>query len=442
MNLLKIRWKLPYGLFFTKILICLTVALYGQENNQISGYVIDQETGNPVPYASLGVPEQQKGISANINGYFRLLIPEFNRDYHLQISSIGYKRLRIPLSEIDLNQEQRFYLVPEPKVLDEIIIVGKTQTLEDLVKTASKNRKIYLRSTPYLMNGFYREILKVENEYQGFTESQGILYMNGYNPRYKNNSKHLTYDLIQWKNTRRSDYPQPHYLEVAALLKAKDYYLHQGPLHSRNLGRLEYNVTDSTSYQDHLVLEISFAPRQDASEQIPYSGKMFVKEDDQALLRMEIEANGPEPFLKASDAEQSIHGNFEINFIFFENQYYLGHCSYHRSFTADGKQTDWYTELFGASFANQPAMFLNYNQRAVLFSEMLNPKVNYNPGFWDEFSFVQHSYYQEISSEWQQDLADEFEDNHNKRLKPLPEGYENYEQIANDRNTLDFIMQR
>ena len=185
----------------------------------------------------------------------------------------------ISLSQVDWETEQRFDLLPEPQLLDEIVIIGKKNTLEDLVKSTSKNRKVYLRSTPYLMNGFYREVLTIDQEYQGLTEGQGILYLNGYNSGYKNNNKHLTYDLMQWKHLRRSNYPEKHsqYLEITDLLKAKDYYLHEGPLRKRNLNKLDYVVTDSTSYQDRLVLEISFQPKPEFQQEIPYQGKMFVK---------------------------------------------------------------------------------------------------------------------------------------------------------------------
>lgn len=422
-------------LWLVLLFLVLPSASYGQQNFQLAGYIIDQETGEPVPYASVGIIEQQKGISANINGYFRLLLNENNPQHHLQISSIGYQRKILPLSEIAWGSEQQFYLVPELKILDEIVIVGNVQSPEDLLKAASKNRKVYLRSDPYLMNGFYREVLKVDSEYQGLTEAQGILFMNGYDPRYKNDRHHLTYDLVQWKHIRRSDYPQDQqrYLEVAALLKAKDYYLHNGPLQNKNLDRLTYTVTDSTSYQDHLVLEISF-------ESPEFSGKMYIKEDDQALLQLELEATGPEPFLRRSESEHQISSKFQISFLLFEGQYYLGHCSFSRSLTEGTKRIDWYTELFGATFSDQKAMFLNYNQRLVLFSEMLNPMVNYDPEFWKEFSFALNSSYSGLSEG--QDLENQFESHHNQRLIPLPEGFENYEQMVNDRGALDLLMER
>ena len=432
---------IKFGLLCVLIIYPQVNRIYAQQTNPLKGFVIDMNTGEPVPYALVGVPQQQRGISANINGYFELILLEVNQNHHLQISSIGYERMLVPLSEIEWDQEQHFELKPKPTVLDEVVIFGKSTTVEELVKYASKNRKVYLRSKPYLMNGFYREVLKIKNEYEGLTEAQGILYMNGYNPGYKNNSDHLTYDLAQWKNIRRSKYPdqEKRYMEIATLLKAKDYYLHDGPLHRKNLNKFRYTVSDTSLYQDRLVLVIDFTPKEAFSRSINYHGKMYLKEDDQALLNLEVEANGPHPFLKNSPSKSEIRSHFEISFSLFDGQYYLNHTSFQRSFTKDGKLTSWSTELIGTSFTNQGATFLNYNQRAVLYSEMLNPLINYDPKFWEDFSFSQGVDFKNMT-DLNQELELQFKNHHNLRLTPLPAGIDSYQQMSNDRDALDFIM--
>lgn len=420
-------------------LLCSTV-VYSQVEYQISGYIVDAETGEPVSYASIGVPQQEKGISSNINGYFNLLLSENNPDHSLRISSIGYQQLSISLSDVKWGQEQTIQLVPETRLLKEIVILGKSQSIDEAIKSTSKNRKRFLRSRPYLMHGLYRELLKVDGNIEGFTEGHGILYMNGYDPRYKNNKSHLTYDLIQWKHLRRSDYPTASYIEIAALLKAKDYYLHEGPLKKGNLNKFTYRVTDSTTYQDRLVLEVEFNPRKDFQNELRYHGRMYIKEDDQALLRLEIESTGPEPYLKSTESEDQIIGQFDVSFILFDGQYYLGKTSYQRYYAQEGQQFDWKMELLGASFTNQPAMFLNTRQRTVLFSEMLNPRINYDPGFWDSFTLVPNDELDRLDLD--PNIKSQFQAHHEKRLKPLPDGFETYEQMSNDRNALDFMMQR
>lgn len=431
-----------FGLLWVLILNPHVNKIFAQEFNTLKGFVVDMDSGDPIPYALVGVPKQQRGISASINGYFQLILPEVNKDHHLQISSIGYERLSLPLSEIDWDREQRFELKLKPTVLDEVVVTGKSYTVEELVKHASKNRKVYLRSKPYLMNGFYREVLKIRDEYQGITEAQGILYMNGYNPGYKNNNDHLTYDLAQWKHIRRSNYPDQEkgYLEIGALLKAKDYYLHDGPLHRNNLNKFHYTISDTSLYQDRLVLVIDFSPKEAFAKSITYHGRLYIKEDDQALLNLEVEASGPHPFLRNTESKSGTSSHFEVSFLLFDGQYYLNHTSFQRLYTRDGNLINWTSELIGASFSNQGASFLNYNHRVVLYSEMLNPLINYDPTFWNNFIFSQGADFKKIS-DLHRDIEQQFQNNHNKRLIPLPDGIGSYQQMATDRNALDFILQ-
>jgi hypothetical protein len=123
------------------------------------------------------------------------------------------------------------------------------------------------------------------------------------------------------------------------------------------------------------------------------------------------------------------------------DQYYFKNASYHQAFQMNGHQYRWTTELLGASFTGQRAMFINYQQRAVLYSEMLNPNINYQQKFWADYSFAEDGMFDTISSEIQ-GLEKQFEHNNDLRLVPLPEGFDSYQQMSNDRDALDFIMQR
>jgi hypothetical protein len=378
-----------------------------------------------------------------MNGFFRFIVPEKNMGHHLQISSIGYRRLLVPFTAIDWGSEQKFELQPEPTLLEEIVIVGKSETLNELVKSVSKRRKHYLRSKPYLMNGFYKEALKVDGNYRGYTEAQGMLYLNGYDAGYKNSRHHVTYDLAQWKHMRRSNYPDSNnsYLQIASLLRAKDFYLHDGPLKKGNLNKLNYRITDSTTYQDRLVLEISFEPKEQYRDELRYRGSMYITEDDQALLQLAVVSDDYEPYMRPSGEQDGVTSSFEINFFRFEGQYYLGRASLNRSYDQSNQEVNWYMELVGASFSGQQAMFLTYNQRVVLYSEMLNPLVNYDSSFWNDFSFNRSREALEMAESYP-DLGEQFSERHNQRLVPLPEGYDNYTQMANERNALDFLMNR
>lgn len=421
------------------LLFCLP--LLGQQELRVSGYVVDGESGQPVPYATVGVPEQQVGISANINGYFNLQLKEINSSHHLQISSIGYERLSVSFSDIAWDSEQQFVLDPRTTILEEIVIRGQQQTPQQLVASTSKNRKRYLRSTPYLMHGFYRETLQLQDRYQGITEAQGIFYINGYDPRFKNNQNPvMTYDVAQWKQMRRNHYPEAGYLKVGKLLKAKDYYLYDGPLQKQNLEKFKFTVEDSTQYLERMVLVVNFEPLAAYQQELNYRGKMMIKEDDQALLALEVEHLGPLPFLKEKEGEDQLNSHFSISFLYFEGQYYLKRSSFEQNLVKGNVPTRITTEIIGGSFTDQKATFLNNAQRTVLYSDMLNPQIHYDPEFWKNYRYASNELLRQLADSGD-DLEKEFQQNDQMRLVPLPEGFENYEQMVNDQNLLDFFMQ-
>ncbi|MDH3710771.1 MAG: carboxypeptidase-like regulatory domain-containing protein [Cyclobacteriaceae bacterium] len=414
---------------------------YGQQVQEITGYVLDANTSEPVSYASVGVPDQATGISANLNGYFNLRLNTTNMDHFLEVSSIGYSRKRIPFSSITWGEEIIIRLDPEITMLREVVIEGRRQTLEDIIASTSRNRKEYLRSTPYLTNVFYRETLQIGDKYAGITEAQGIFYINGYNPKYKNNQNQvMTYDVAQWKHMRRSSYPSESYLRIGKLLKAKDYYLHDGPLKRKNLQKFRYTVVDTSQYQDQAVLVVEFSPLPAYSEEFNYHGRMLIKEDDKALLSIEVEQRGSEPYLAQKEDKQQQSSTFSISFMKFNDQYYLNRSSLMQSYHSPDGPLQYQLEIIGGPFSKQKPKFLNNAQRAVLYSDMLNPAINYDPNFWDAYKFAESEVFKKVEAEIS-NLDQLFEQNHQLRLVPLPEGMESYEQMVNEQSILEFFMQ-
>ena len=432
-------------ILFKLVLACLCAGMWqpvtAQEVTELTGVIVDAENGEPVPFASVGVTQQQIGISSNYNGYFNLRLKSKDRSHSLEFSSIGYERLIIPFSDLDFNTPLQVKLVPRATILSEIVITGKSQTLEELVLDVSKSRKTFLRSKPYLMNALYRETITREQEYLGFTEAQGMFYVNGYNPRYKNNkSQVMTYDLAQWKHIRRSNYPSPQYIRIGKLLKAKDYYLHDGPLARKALNHFNYQIKDSTQYHGAPVLRVEFTPKDPGSRQFNYSGMLVLSQEDNALLELSIEQTGSSWFLKEAGEEEEVSSSFFISFIKFDEKYYLGRCSFMQLISKAGDRNVHQMEIQGGMFAQQQPQYMSKAQRAVLYSEMLNPIVHYDSNFWSTFKMAESNMLLDLLQQ-RDDLMDQFEQNNQQRLLPLPPGVDSYEQMVDEQNFLDFFMQ-
>ncbi|UPL49404.1 carboxypeptidase-like regulatory domain-containing protein [Hymenobacter sublimis] len=68
----------------------LLPALSFAQENKISGRVVDEKTKEPIPFASIGLKEEQTGALTNEYGYFQIAMPEKNPQDSLVVVALGY----------------------------------------------------------------------------------------------------------------------------------------------------------------------------------------------------------------------------------------------------------------------------------------------------------------------------------------------------------------
>ena len=94
---MSMKLLLPYALFF--ILLTNTYA----QDFYIKGRVLDADTKEPISFATILVQNKKIGLYASEEGEFSFLMrKEFTTD-SLVISSIGFRKIIVPFSELQLN---------------------------------------------------------------------------------------------------------------------------------------------------------------------------------------------------------------------------------------------------------------------------------------------------------------------------------------------------
>ena len=108
-----ILFKIVLG-FFLSLVVNIAFA-----QHVFQGTVVDYDTGEGIPYATVFITNTTFGVSADDNGKFSLSIPEGN--YEVIIRMLGYNGLVFSLSTDDLKpQGYRFLLSPSEEELDEV----------------------------------------------------------------------------------------------------------------------------------------------------------------------------------------------------------------------------------------------------------------------------------------------------------------------------------
>ena len=119
------------------LLLMISVNTMGQVYNAV---LVDNESGKPIPYASIGFLSTKMGSATNENGVFRLSISEYQETDTLKISAIGYHSLKLTLSEA-LNKKS-ISLLPRTYEFENIEI------LDSKIKTRTKWLGKNVRPTP------------------------------------------------------------------------------------------------------------------------------------------------------------------------------------------------------------------------------------------------------------------------------------------------------
>ncbi|MEM9858285.1 MAG: carboxypeptidase-like regulatory domain-containing protein [Bacteroidota bacterium] len=414
-------------------LLCLfffqSVLSYGQE---LSFQVVDQEDGSGIPFATLFFTATNVGYSANSSGNFTLALESYAPQDSLVISSLGY--LSKTISVESAAETTTVGLMPDFKILKEVVVSARREDKRTLIKNTNRFLKDYLGKEPYYLFSFYKETLKHHNRYIGYTEAYGILHVAGYQPSYNRKNQLFSYDLAQWKNIRRSEYSSildcdtSRTLAIDKLLKAKSEYLFNGPLNRYD--DFTYKIDSGFSSNDSEILIVKFSAKDQG-----YQGELWIEDSSQKLLSMHvIDAKINE---RVRSKCQYTSGDFEINFIMLEDEYFVNHVSFTLKDT-----THYLTEeltIRGGEYRKNDVMKFNYDQRVILYNEMLNPLVMYEQSFWEDHGV-------EVDVKIDDDLSldtplpDQFFNHNGTRLIPLPTEFNSYEELYKRRDLFQMFM--
>ena len=99
----------------------------------VSGYVMDKDTGEPLPFANIMVKGSDMGVASNERGYFYLKFPSAG-EYTLKVSFIGYRDWEKTITMVsDTTLNLNIGLVSEPIYLKGVKITASRRDFEKAV---------------------------------------------------------------------------------------------------------------------------------------------------------------------------------------------------------------------------------------------------------------------------------------------------------------------
>lgn len=144
----------------------------------ITGTVVDAESREPLPLASVAVLNRAKGTITNTSGLFELSLSNDFKNDTLIISMIGYRSAKV-LIVSDLSNIL-VKLQPQPILLKEIEVSDKRVTVDEIFKQIKARINANYPVDEYAMECFYREIKKENETYRSLLEAALVIRDKGY----------------------------------------------------------------------------------------------------------------------------------------------------------------------------------------------------------------------------------------------------------------------
>ncbi|PIB32656.1 carboxypeptidase-like regulatory domain-containing protein [Maribacter sp. 4G9] len=191
------------------ILFLLLVAnvCWAQENDFLRGRVLDLESGQPVVFATVRIKDKALGVITNTDGGFQIPQKYKLEGEVLEISSMGYESLEVPL--VVFNTETVLLLNMKPAILEleEVTVSKKRRTKEsyykltarEIVYKAIENLPLNLPQNPYTYIGYYRDYQIKDGNYTNLNEALLQIFDQGLNTIDYETSKVSIFDYRQNK---------------------------------------------------------------------------------------------------------------------------------------------------------------------------------------------------------------------------------------------------
>lgn len=376
---------------FVVVLVILVSTTVWAQRITISAKAVDKETKEPLPFATIGIKGKSLGTISNLEGDFDFHLPAELRNDILVINMLGYKTYEAPvwtlleISPLIIELEKSIF------VLQEVLVSDSLRGSEILQIALSRIEQNY-PMTPYLMDGFYRDIKKVGGTYISLLEAAVKIYDEDYRePR----NKFKLRERVALREVRRSiGYSSKFtsYFDQDNLLE--DLLLHNSVRYRHfPTEQVFFNslVREKDSYYNgHEVFVVSHT--QD------YTLKVYIEKGSYAIIRTEYENSMEESLVKRRGLESKfVNLKRTIEFKNFEGKFYLNFI------TVDSK-VNWYdiktqalkfeTELNQSLLVNEVEP--NSDRRIATTEKMRNyglqyQDLPYNKEFWDNYNVIKES---------------------------------------------------
>ena len=374
-------------------------SLSNEKVKTITGIIIDDETHETLPFATIGLKNKGRGTVSNINGEFGLNISSDLYSDTLSVSFLGYIRRDIPVNQafgnnFTISMKREFISIPE--------IIIRNQIPQEIINKARQAIAHNYGNTPASMIGFYREGVLKKSDLQTYSEAILQIYKSAYSGTFMGDQIKV-YKSRKIENINRSD-------TLAIRLKAglstcldldgaKNIF---DFITVESIVDYTYRMTDIVTYDDEAAYAIEFEQREGIDRPL-FKGTIYINTVDYGILNVEFEIN-PSLIHKMKDTFISntsrgfntwpVSVRYSVSYRKVNNRYFLSHVRGDLVFASKQKK-----KLFNTQFRvffelaitetdlNNVTRF-EREELAPIHSIFSKTITDYDPLFWGNQDFL------------------------------------------------------
>ncbi len=297
----------------------------------IKGHIYDNENMTVIPFATIGILEENIGTITNTDGYFTLKVPSSFSGSSLVVSHMGYLSQRIPIQLLD-EQQVDIYLNRRVISIQEVII--RYIDPITIIEKALEQRKVNNSLEPVYTTSFYREGVQKNKKYISYSEAVFKVYKSPYTQ-----SEHSDQvKLLKSRKIQRTEMQDTVFLKLkAGVLTALQLDFAKcvpGFLDLTTPIQYTYTYSDLVSYNAKDAYAITFVQKEDIQDAL-YTGTLYIDKENFAMLGADFEIN---PAFLDIAARQLILKksrklkvklekiNYSISYTPYAGKYYLNHA--------------------------------------------------------------------------------------------------------------------
>lgn len=297
-----------------------------QDSILFKGVILNSINSQPIPYVNILNKGTSNGFVTNEEGEFQLNII-FKKGDSLLFSCIGYNSV---ILSINIIKEQRIHSVslsPATYSISEIVIRPNINPIE-IVKKAIENVKLNYNTSPFIIDGYYREYIKENKEYGRLIESEISVYNKGYTEQPHFNIKTHENEDFKILAFRKSNdfikcFPEFKNLNHLKSLFAENPILYyDAPINTKNINNFSFKIDSLAYYENELYYVISFY-----SEKT--KGLLAINSIDYSVLSLDVSNNITSSIpLPNDDTCVITPRTFSIKFRKYEGKLYVNYMRY------------------------------------------------------------------------------------------------------------------